>query len=740
MREAFGAINHELLMLERRLRALELSIQNLPTAKRVEAPAVNASPETVPSESSKQPSATVEDRIAAALDNISRQAADFEVRKHAAPTREADDVEMRIGATWFNRIGAILLLLGVAFFVKYSFDQGWIGPLTRVLLGTATGLALIGAGELALRRDMRQFSVGMIGAGIAMLYLSVFGAHSLYQLIDTNSAFMLYIAVTVLGAGLSLHARLLPLAVIAIIGAFATPIAVSTGRNAQVELMTYLLFVDVGFLIVGHVRRWDAVRILCWVGTAALFAGWMHEHYEPEALNRTLAFLTSFYVVFLGEMTVATRRNRADEPAAMALLIHLTNGAFLGLTYYLAQHEYDKWMGLFAVATGGASWLLAWLTRPAMRFGSACVFALAHDGAVMIALAAPLQFDGRSVPIAWSIQALVGCIAARWVTSSWLRLKVAAILVAAGAHLAMYGKSDQSLMATMVVYPLWHLNRFILCVGLVAVCAFLGAAALVVRRKIERDDEAWACGLAVIGLAALIGVTADQYERYVATFCWLAIVVVSRMLSRSASVILGLGVVLMVMTVGKYLGWDLVEATGGNWKTLHGVGFHRAMYTALGVAGCALLISGSISRIPQKWVSEGGAELLGAVLTVSAALVLVAFGTFEIVRVFEFEPLRDRFTSSGRAMQTTLSVFWSVSATVLLIVGMMRSIPPIRYMAIGLFGLTVVKLVLVDLAYLNVLYRVISFIGLGVLLLLASLMYQKRSQRLARASGQQPNG
>jgi uncharacterized membrane protein len=740
LRETFGALTAELVLLERRLRTLEVQAakeRHTPAASQAAPAAI--SPHVIEERETRGPGTEPAEPHRAPLPEklgILRGVAE-QIRSTPQVEKQSEGMEMRIGATWFNRIGAILLLLGVAFFVKYSFDQGFIGPLTRVLLGAGTGLAIIGAGEFALRRGMRQFAVGMIGAGIGMLYMSTFSAHSFYELITTDTAFGLYVAITVLSTILSVHANMQALAVIAIVGAFITPLAVSKGRNAQVELMTYLLFVDIGFLLVGQMRRWDTPRVLCWAGTALLFLGWTHRYYEQAAINQTLWFLAAFYVVFLAESWSASLRNRACEENVLALLIHLTNATFFGTTYYLAQDVYSDWMGTFALVTGLVQWLLAWMIRSGKTTQLPGLFALAHDGAAMVALAAPLQFDGRSVPIAWSLQALVGCIFARWVTSSWLRIKIVAILAAAGAHLAMFGRADESLTRTMMSYPLWHLNGFLLCAAMVSGCAFGGAAALTIRRKVDNGEEMWACALAAIGLLVLLGSISDQYDRYVATLCWLAIVLITRLLRPVASVILALGVVVMVVTIGKFLAWDLVEAAGGYWKNLHGVLTHRAMVTALAVSGFAVLMGASLRKIPQEWISEGGTDLLGMLLILGTPVVLVAAGTFEIFRVFHFEDLRHRFASSGRALQTTLSIFWSISATALLIIGMARSVPPLRYMAIGLFGVTVLKLLLVDLSYLNVLYRVISFIALGVLLLLASLMYQRRSQRMVRSESQQ---
>jgi len=63
---------------------------------------------------------------------------------------------------------------------------------------------------------------------------------------------------------------------------------------------------------------------------------------------------------------------------------------------------------------------------------------------------------------------------------------------------------------------------------------------------------------------------------------------------------------------------------------------------------------------------------------------------------------------------------------VLIAVGLRRHYAPLRYFAITVFAITIVKVFGVDLAELDRLYRVLSVGGLGVALLLASYLYQRR--------------
>ena len=83
------------------------------------------------------------------------------------------------------------------------------------------------------------------------------------------------------------------------------------------------------------------------------------------------------------------------------------------------------------------------------------------------------------------------------------------------------------------------------------------------------------------------------------------------------------------------------------------------------------------------------------------------------------------------ARHVTLSVSWAVYAAALTGVGILRRYPPIRYVAIAVFGMTIFKVFTVDLSQLDQIYRIISTVALGVLLVGASYLYQRYRTQIA---------
>src|SRR5688500_1507626 len=119
------------------------------------------------------------------------------------------------GQTWLNRLGIVLLLLGVALLFRYSIDMGWLTPGVRVGFGAAVGAVLT---ELGRRTDeRRRFGSVLRGGGAATFYLTGWAAFNLYALIGYPAAFAGMVAITAGAFGLALWRSQPPLA---IVGAF----------------------------------------------------------------------------------------------------------------------------------------------------------------------------------------------------------------------------------------------------------------------------------------------------------------------------------------------------------------------------------------------------------------------------------------------------------------------------------------------------------------------------------------
>ncbi len=208
------------------------------------------------------------------------------------------DLESMIGGRWFNWIGIIAVILGVAFFLKFAFDKQWIGPAGRVSIAALLGLALLYLGERLRGRGLKSYAYVLSGGGILILYLSGYAAYSFYHLIGQTPTFLLFAAVTTTAVLLSVRLDALPVAILGLVGGFSTPVLLSTGVDNQVGLFTYVSLLDAGVLAVAYFKRWRSLDFLSFAGTVAITLGWASEFYTQEKVWTTLIFLSIFFLLY----------------------------------------------------------------------------------------------------------------------------------------------------------------------------------------------------------------------------------------------------------------------------------------------------------------------------------------------------------------------------------------------------------------------------------------------------------
>jgi uncharacterized membrane protein len=168
------------------------------------------------------------------------------------------DWERFVGVRLFSAIAGIALVIAAIFFLRYSIDAGWLQPPVRVAIGILTGICLLIACELKAARKYPLTANAMDAAATSVLFATFFAAHSLWQLIPTTAAFALLALVTATAVLLSIRRDSLFIAILGLVGGFATPALLSSGENRPVALFGYLLLLNVGLAWVAYRRGWTA--------------------------------------------------------------------------------------------------------------------------------------------------------------------------------------------------------------------------------------------------------------------------------------------------------------------------------------------------------------------------------------------------------------------------------------------------------------------------------------------------
>ena len=357
------------------------------------------------------------------------------------PALASRNWEWLVGGNWLARIGILAVVIGVGFFLKLAFDNDWIGETGRVVLGLAVGLALLGAGEFYSRK-YAVWSQAVTGGGIAILYLSIFAAFSLYQLIPAWPALGFSLLVTLAAAGLALRYEARSIAILGILGGFATPLFLADKLPQQVALLAYVLILDVGVLALATFRNWRWFTLLALIGTLILFLFWKGELDPNLALAQV--GITVIFLIFVAATTLFHLIWQRPPRVFDQVLIVLNAAAYLGISYWQLWDDFRVWMGGFTLLLAAFYGLLAYGVL--MRHREQVNLSMFAVGValVLLSIAVPVQLEGPWIGPAWAVEGTVLVWLSFFVRIPQLRGFAVAAFVVAGVWL-LIGDFGQSL-------------------------------------------------------------------------------------------------------------------------------------------------------------------------------------------------------------------------------------------------------------------------------------------------------
>lgn len=323
-----------------------------------------------------------------------------------ATAPQPGEFETRFGQKVLLIAGLAITVLGIGYFLKYAFDRDWVGPAGRVAMSYLWGMAFLGGGEW-LRRRWRPFGLSIIGGGIAVLYLSSWAAFQRYDLISQSAAFGFMALTTALACTLSVIHDNKWLAVLGLVGGFASPFLVSTGTDNQIFLMTYISILNSGVLAVGFAKRWRLLTYLGFFFTWILMFAWMGEWYADEKFWPTLIFANIFFIIYsIAPLAFYIRDGSKPGMGDLGLVIpnsYIGLGLCVGLIndYSSLEPSAIASLAYAAVFLGFGMYIrrrLADHRAMLLMLGQALVF---------LAATVPLLFSQHWITVLWAVQTMV---------------------------------------------------------------------------------------------------------------------------------------------------------------------------------------------------------------------------------------------------------------------------------------------------------------------------------------------
>lgn len=608
-----------------------------------------------------------------------------------APKQSLEDL---LGGRVLAWVGGAAIVLGLAFLFALAISRGWIDETARALLaGTASaGLFALGV-WLHERKARTDTALAATAAGIAGLFATVTVAGQVYDLLPLSVTLAAALGVGATGTCFALRWDSRGIAALGLAGALLAPVLAGASEEGSSVALVFVAFAC-STAVVLH-KRWGWLSLVTFAVATPQWAYWLLT--EPSQAS-ILVVVACFGA--LGVIAAVGYELRQDEPAlrpSSAFLLGL-NALVVGYAgwgaLYVTDHPTTAKLFLAGLA---AVHVAAGLRRgPLARMSDDLALLSLSIGVILANVVAALVLDGV---------ALAGLLAASSVGFALLARQVhggrqeAAVALGLGGHLAL-----TAVQAVMLAPPDAIGGASIAAPGAAALIA-LAAACLVSARIAGAGRPEWRVALDVTGLATVAYLTATSLEGTALACAWaMEAAVLARIAAHAKDKVAA--------------GASLCFALGAAFQTLVFEAPPETLLYGLPEVGPAVLALGvlalafGVQARQARAFDPAAAEWLEA----ATAAVVLYLASALIVTPFE---------SGSEQGQAALSVFWGLTGLGALVAGLVRDERSLRLGGLSVLLLAVGKVFLFDLATLDSMYRVASFVGLGVLLLLAAFVWQR---------------
>jgi len=432
----------------------------------------------------------------------------FEPEKPAEPVRvpapapvAAPGLEESLTSRWFVWLGAVAVALSGTFLVKYAIDVGWLGPATRVTLGFLLGMALTAGGEWLRRRPLERAIAAvrpnyvppsLTASGLFIAFSSIYAAYSLYGLLSPLVALLALAAVALLAVGLSLLQGIF-VALMGVLGAFATPLLVSTSSPSAWGLFGYLIVIDAAALAVARYKGWWWLALATLAGAAFWPLVWIVGDYWTLSDE----FPLGVYLILLSAVFFMVRRGWESPPGSDSLIEEIRR---------LQAPERVVWLAgcVIAVLALFVVWSAGFSVASLVLFGIVALLYLAVGRREGV-------FDGLALVAAIGVLAI---LATMTLPDS--------VIVRLRPHQPLVPAELQTFVTACVAYglvfaaagfaALWGAKRPALWAGVSALMPVLLMTIAYARIIDLHVDLGWAA--MALGLALLCLLAAERVERY----------------------------------------------------------------------------------------------------------------------------------------------------------------------------------------------------------------------------------
>ncbi len=632
--------------------------------------------------------------------------------------------EMRLGTRWLNWVGIVMLLVGIGFFLKYAYDNAWIGPQGRLAIGVFLGIVALGLGERFRRRGWSVLFRVFTGGALAAFYLCIYFSFQVYHLAGQTVAMILAVLVTALAVALAVAHNAVSIAILALIGGFLSPVLVSTGVNRPYAFFTYIAILDLVAMGAAYFRRWRALDLLCLIGTTVMYLAWHERFYGSDQMVPALIYTSLFYLMFLLIPMLHSLVRRLDETSE-GLIMVISSALLSLLSYYdILYSQHRAAMGFVVIGQALLVFLLFQLWMRGIGMESHISASLLTITLGLVTLAIPIQLELYGIPIAWGMEgAVLVFLGIRFRQTISKMAGIAALVLAA------IGLLHRLPLHNLVFIPVFNIPFG----SWSSVIAMSALSSYLLYRQGKSEDR-WHSILASTSFLLAVSLTCLLTSMEVSQFWTINFREILFQTYEASSLIFLWSLIPEAITFIIWrkkarewmpLAWAcfaigaLVLFTGlehytyrSRWLFVNMVFAPRLIFVLSLLWGATLYRQLAVRRAPE-------------------VQTLIAHALLALLLALEF----DRWGRYGDLITpkmgvSLISAAWGVQAFIVIWVGLAKRDHLLRYLGFVLFLVTVGKTLVFDMSQVEKVYRIISFAASGVLLVAAGYFYQRYSSKI----------
>lgn len=653
------------------------------------------------------------------------------------------DLEKFIGENLINKIGIGILVLAIGFFVKYAIDNNWIGPVGRVGIGIADGGILVGLAH-RLRVNYKAFSSVLAGGGLAIFYFTITLAYHQFHLFNQLTSFIIMAVITAFAVLLSILYDRQELAIIALVGGFATPFMVSNNSGNYQVLFTYMLVLNTGLLVIAYFKGWRLLNILSFIFTVLLVAGWLWS-LTPDVSSITyrngLVFATAFYLLFFAiNIAYNVKENKRFIASDFGILLINTSLYFAAGLYFINAMHADNYRGLFSASMGIFNLVASFLLFRKQQTDKNILYLLVGITFSFVSLTAPLQLHGNYITLFWASEAVL---------LYWLYQRSSIGIIRYSSFIIWVAMLLSLLMDWFNIYykgisqlTMLFNKGFVTGIYSVAATWLLFRLTKKQHAPIQNKQDAWPHP-AVFGIAGLLllyctGVFEIAYQfahsypntgiyiQYIYLYTYLFVLTYVLLTTRVARLQMPWQIAAVLITICLFLYLMSIQESASLLRSLTDQKIYTGQLNAHwpGTVTVAVLFALLIPLLRNHYFNLNSNAIISWLLC--AWTVVFLSYELHLANNQRFYTAGGDWHRTGTIFQkTVLPILWGLCSFIFMWLGMRYKFRTLRIISLALFTLTLLKLFVFDIRNIPAGGKIAAFFCLGVLLLVVSFMYQR---------------